>query len=175
MDKWPAGKLDRIIDNANYTCQSTGNLVSPQGVSSTTYFRVECKILKHKSHWDIKSLRGTYNISFKYCPNWFETDSKPSLWLKKNDFKTAFYVEFWPFNRVFYYPNLKQIRQKTLKYLIGLSLWTRVLQAARYCAQQRPTRKPITCGSTPTRSLPQTTCCSLIKGYLETKLENTLA
>ena len=43
FDKWAGGKLDRIIDNANYTCQSTGNLVSPQGVGSTTYFRVECK------------------------------------------------------------------------------------------------------------------------------------
>ena len=43
IDNWPGAKLDRIIDNANYTCQSTGNLVAPQGVSSTTYFRVECK------------------------------------------------------------------------------------------------------------------------------------
>ena len=40
---WPGRRLDRVIDNANYTCASTGNLVSSEGVSSTTYFRVECK------------------------------------------------------------------------------------------------------------------------------------
>ena len=39
-----SGKLDRELDNANYTCQSTGNLVGRAGVKSTTYFRVECKL-----------------------------------------------------------------------------------------------------------------------------------
>lgn len=47
IDKWPGGKLDRIIDNANYTCQSKSWQMSGLGqgdtaVSSTTYFRVEC-------------------------------------------------------------------------------------------------------------------------------------
>ena len=42
IEAWPGGKLDRVIDNANYTCQSTENLVGTR-VSSTTYFRVECK------------------------------------------------------------------------------------------------------------------------------------
>jgi hypothetical protein len=40
---WPEKRLDRVIDNANYTCRSTGNLVRGEGVSSTTYFRVECE------------------------------------------------------------------------------------------------------------------------------------
>jgi hypothetical protein len=44
IDRWPGGKLDRIIDNANYTCQSTENVPGLEGVSSTTYFRVECKL-----------------------------------------------------------------------------------------------------------------------------------
>ena len=44
IEKWRAGgQLNRVIDNANYTCQSTGNLVGSEGVRSTTYFRVECK------------------------------------------------------------------------------------------------------------------------------------
>jgi hypothetical protein len=46
IDQWPGGKLDRIIDNANYTCQSRSWQVSSlqtDGVTSTTYFRVECK------------------------------------------------------------------------------------------------------------------------------------
>ena len=43
IEEWPGGKLDRVVDSANYTCQSTGNLVGKQGVGSTTYFRVECK------------------------------------------------------------------------------------------------------------------------------------
>lgn len=42
MTAWPNGVLDRFTDNANYTCQSTSNSVGA-GVSSTTYFRVECK------------------------------------------------------------------------------------------------------------------------------------
>jgi len=44
IDQWPGGKLDRIIDNANYTCQSRSWQVSSlqtDGVTSTTYFRVE--------------------------------------------------------------------------------------------------------------------------------------
>merc|ERR1712241_407784 len=44
IDQWPGGKLDRIIDNANYTCQSRSWQVSSlqnYGVTSTTYFRVE--------------------------------------------------------------------------------------------------------------------------------------
>ena len=46
IDRWPGGKLDRIIDNANYTCQSKSwqmTSLDTEGVSSTTYFRVECK------------------------------------------------------------------------------------------------------------------------------------
>ena len=43
IDRWPGGRLDRIIDNANYTCQSTGNSAGSDGVGSTTYFRVECE------------------------------------------------------------------------------------------------------------------------------------
>jgi hypothetical protein len=42
VGNWPGGKLDRIIDNANYTCQSTSNAAG-EGVASTTYFRVECE------------------------------------------------------------------------------------------------------------------------------------
>ena len=41
---WPGRRLDRVSDNANYTCKSTGNLIRTEGVSSTTYFRVECKL-----------------------------------------------------------------------------------------------------------------------------------
>ncbi|GAB6028135.1 hypothetical protein CHUAL_002351 [Chamberlinius hualienensis] len=37
---WPNGQLDRLHDNANFTCRSTDNVVGP-GVSSTAYFRVE--------------------------------------------------------------------------------------------------------------------------------------
>ena len=50
IDQWPGGKLDRIIDNANYTCQSRSWQVSSlqnDGVTSTTYFRVECKSKYH--------------------------------------------------------------------------------------------------------------------------------
>ena len=44
IENWRTnGQLNRVIDNANYTCQSTGNLVGSEGVSSTTYLRVECK------------------------------------------------------------------------------------------------------------------------------------
>ncbi len=43
IENWPERRLDRVIDNANYTCKSTGNLVRSEGVSSTTYFRVECE------------------------------------------------------------------------------------------------------------------------------------
>ena len=50
IENWPGRRLDRVIDNANYTCASTGNLVSSEGVSSTTYFRVECK-LQLNSYW----------------------------------------------------------------------------------------------------------------------------
>ena len=38
------GRLDRVMDNANYPCQSTGNIVGREGVHSTTYFRVECEL-----------------------------------------------------------------------------------------------------------------------------------
>ncbi|KAG8232214.1 hypothetical protein J437_LFUL010516, partial [Ladona fulva] len=37
MSAWPNGKLDRVLDNANYTCESTANSVGP-GVTSTTFF-----------------------------------------------------------------------------------------------------------------------------------------
>ncbi|XP_042238894.1 titin-like [Homarus americanus] len=40
MDRWPNGVLDRVQDNANYTCTSTSNMAGP-GVTSHTYFRVE--------------------------------------------------------------------------------------------------------------------------------------
>jgi len=39
---WPTGKLNRAVDNDNYTCQSSPNDYG-QGVYSTTHFRVECK------------------------------------------------------------------------------------------------------------------------------------
>jgi len=42
VSAWPGGKLDRVVDNANYTCRSTANAAGP-GVESTTYFRVECE------------------------------------------------------------------------------------------------------------------------------------
>lgn len=42
MSAWPNAQLDRIYDNANYTCESSGNEVGP-GVKSTTFFGVECK------------------------------------------------------------------------------------------------------------------------------------
>ncbi|XP_035702981.1 uncharacterized protein LOC110843952 isoform X2 [Folsomia candida] len=40
LTAWPNGQLDRQLDNANYTCQSTSNSVGA-GVSSTTHFHVE--------------------------------------------------------------------------------------------------------------------------------------
>ncbi|XP_037073327.1 titin-like [Pollicipes pollicipes] len=40
MTAWPNQTLDRVRDNANYTCRSTSNTVGP-GVSSTTLFTVE--------------------------------------------------------------------------------------------------------------------------------------
>lgn len=40
LENWPAGRLDRNLDNSNYSCQSLSNEVGG-GVSSTTYFRVE--------------------------------------------------------------------------------------------------------------------------------------
>ncbi|XP_034251543.1 hemicentin-1 isoform X2 [Thrips palmi] len=40
MAAWPNGQLDRVHDNANYTCQSSGNPVG-NGVKSTTIFGVE--------------------------------------------------------------------------------------------------------------------------------------
>ena len=46
--KWRSGgRLDRVLDNANYTCQSTGNVVGRDGVKSTTYFRVECECCRN--------------------------------------------------------------------------------------------------------------------------------
>ena len=50
IDNWPGKRLDRVIDNANYTCRSSGNLIKSEGVSSTTYFRVECNFLKRFNH-----------------------------------------------------------------------------------------------------------------------------
>lgn len=43
MSAWPDQMLDRMQDNANYTCRSTANSVGP-GVSSTTVFTVECEL-----------------------------------------------------------------------------------------------------------------------------------
>ncbi|KAF4519677.1 hypothetical protein B566_EDAN003927, partial [Ephemera danica] len=40
MSVWPNAQLDRIHDNANYTCESSSNVVGP-GVKSTTFFGVE--------------------------------------------------------------------------------------------------------------------------------------
>nr|CAD7590846.1 unnamed protein product [Timema genevievae] len=40
MAAWPGGRLDRIHDNDNYTCQSDDNIAGP-GVRSSTIFRVE--------------------------------------------------------------------------------------------------------------------------------------
>ena len=45
MSNWPSGQLDRLHDNANYSCHSTGNNIGI-GVSSSTYFKVECKHLE---------------------------------------------------------------------------------------------------------------------------------
>ena len=42
LDFWPGGSLDREIDAANFSCQSLGN-VAGIGVSSSTFFQVECK------------------------------------------------------------------------------------------------------------------------------------
>lgn len=42
MSAWPNSQLDRLLDNANYSCHSSGNLVGP-GVNSTTTFGVECE------------------------------------------------------------------------------------------------------------------------------------
>lgn len=42
MTAWPNGKLNRAVDNDNYTCQSSPN-EHGAGVYSTTHFRVECK------------------------------------------------------------------------------------------------------------------------------------
>ena len=44
MDQWPGGQLHREDDNANYTCTSSSNIAGP-GVTSHTYFKVECKYL----------------------------------------------------------------------------------------------------------------------------------
>ncbi len=43
MRHWSQAKLDPIADTANYTCTSTDNSVG-EPVSSTTLFRVECKL-----------------------------------------------------------------------------------------------------------------------------------
>ncbi|XP_054282603.1 hemicentin-1-like isoform X4 [Macrosteles quadrilineatus] len=40
MSAWPGAQLDRLSDNANYSCHSSGNLVGA-GVNSTTTFGVE--------------------------------------------------------------------------------------------------------------------------------------
>ncbi|XP_022258440.1 B-cell receptor CD22-like [Limulus polyphemus] len=40
MTAWPGGSLDRELDNANYTCVSSGNNAGP-GVSTSSEFRVE--------------------------------------------------------------------------------------------------------------------------------------
>ncbi|XP_045123889.1 uncharacterized protein LOC123511891 isoform X3 [Portunus trituberculatus] len=40
MDRWPGGMLDRDLDNANYTCNSSENDAGP-GVISHTFFKVE--------------------------------------------------------------------------------------------------------------------------------------
>ncbi|GLG96061.1 Protein turtle [Gryllus bimaculatus] len=40
MSAWEGSQLDRVHDNANYTCQSSGNEVGP-GVRSNTFFGVE--------------------------------------------------------------------------------------------------------------------------------------
>ncbi|KAF6214764.1 hypothetical protein GE061_009507 [Apolygus lucorum] len=40
MTAWPKGYLDRMLDNANYTCSSTGNSAGG-GVKSTAFFAVE--------------------------------------------------------------------------------------------------------------------------------------
>lgn len=42
MRMWSQAKLDPIADTANYTCITTDNVVG-DGVSSTTFFTVECK------------------------------------------------------------------------------------------------------------------------------------
>jgi hypothetical protein len=44
MTAWPGGQLDRFTDNANYTCQSTGNAVGA-GIKSTNFFGVECEFI----------------------------------------------------------------------------------------------------------------------------------
>lgn len=41
MSAWPGNQLDRIADNANYSCLSTGNAAGG-GIRSTTFFGVEC-------------------------------------------------------------------------------------------------------------------------------------
>ena len=61
IERWPGGKLDRIIDNANYTCQSKSwqmTSLESDGVSSTTYFRVECKqfCVSHKKNTSVIQL-----------------------------------------------------------------------------------------------------------------------
>ena len=73
IEKWRAdGQLNRVIDNANYTCQSQGNLVGNEGVKSTTYFRVECK-LKHLvlyvkfSRTKTLSILSIIIFSFGFC------------------------------------------------------------------------------------------------------------
>lgn len=46
MAAWPGSQLDRLIDNANYSCHSSGNIVGI-GVNSTTTFGVECKFINN--------------------------------------------------------------------------------------------------------------------------------
>lgn len=66
MTAWPGGQLDRSVDNANYTCQSTANSVGA-GVSSTTYFRVECKFLSFDIKMFKNSLYTCYIIIVPFC------------------------------------------------------------------------------------------------------------
>ncbi len=47
LDSWPEGRLERVVDDANYTCRSQDNAAG-EGVESTTYFRVQCKYIKRK-------------------------------------------------------------------------------------------------------------------------------
>lgn len=54
MAAWPGSQLDRMIDNANYSCHSSGNIVGT-GVNSTTTFGVECKFFIC-SHWSLSKL-----------------------------------------------------------------------------------------------------------------------
>lgn len=60
MENWPGGRLDRLRDNANYTCQSTGNTVGG-GVRSTTFFGVEC------AYWRLRQIFSIVNRLIFSC------------------------------------------------------------------------------------------------------------